>query len=277
MMLAKFRDRYPQGSLVSKLVKIDRGTFIVRVSISVDNTTLVSSLAGANTVEAAEDAARARAISTLFLDQVTTSDAPVVALATPPQVSIRQPAPAPAPQPALPAPASQPVVAENADNVVNFSKPSSDAEPELAASTVAEIEPEIAPIPIPKASETVSEPIPEPKSTVETGNLFAGTFQGDNLDEPSDEPSLVPEIASVENTATAATSKPISEPLEMADFDFNQVKQKTDIEIERLGWTRDDGREFLQSRYGKRSRLHLKNEELLEFLHYLEKQPTPVS
>ncbi|MGL4879581.1 MAG: hypothetical protein ACRC8K_00770, partial [Waterburya sp.] len=54
------------------------------------------------------------------------------------------------------------------------------------------------------------------------------------------------------------------------NFDFNKIKQLTDIEIKRLGWTRDQGRSHLQKTYGKRSRLHLSNEELYNFYCYLK-------
>lgn len=73
-MLAKFRNRYPQGSLVSELVKIDRGTYIVKALVQIDNVVLATALAGADTVESAEDAARERAIATLFLDSHLTSN-----------------------------------------------------------------------------------------------------------------------------------------------------------------------------------------------------------
>jgi hypothetical protein len=59
-------------------------------------------------------------------------------------------------------------------------------------------------------------------------------------------------------------------------MDFNDIKRKTDIEIKRLGWSSAQGREFLMSRYGKRSRLELTDEQLLEFLRYLETLPNLV-
>ena len=60
------------------------------------------------------------------------------------------------------------------------------------------------------------------------------------------------------------------------EIDFNKIKHQTDIEIKRLGWTKEDGRNFLKSHYGKRTRLHLTDEQLLEFLRYLQSLPTPV-
>ncbi|XTZ20497.1 MAG: hypothetical protein ACQZ3M_03300 [cyanobacterium endosymbiont of Rhopalodia fuxianensis] len=56
-MLTKFRILYPQGGVISELVAIDHGKYIVRVLINVGSTTLGTGLAGTNTIEEAEDAA----------------------------------------------------------------------------------------------------------------------------------------------------------------------------------------------------------------------------
>lgn len=49
-------------------------------------------------------------------------------------------------------------------------------------------------------------------------------------------------------------------------LDFNEIKRLTDIEIKRLGWKKDQGRNYLMKKYGKRSRLHLTDRQLLDFL-----------
>jgi hypothetical protein len=46
------------------------------------------------------------------------------------------------------------------------------------------------------------------------------------------------------------------------------------VEMKRLGWTTTKGREHLKLTYGKRSRQELNDEELLDFLKYLESQPS---
>ncbi|WP_235595869.1 hypothetical protein [Mastigocoleus testarum] len=48
-----------------------------------------------------------------------------------------------------------------------------------------------------------------------------------------------------------------------------------DVEMRRLGWTREQGREHLIQTYNKRARSLLTDEQLLEFLEYLKSQPTP--
>ncbi|WP_397327137.1 hypothetical protein [Nostoc punctiforme] len=60
----------------------------------------------------------------------------------------------------------------------------------------------------------------------------------------------------------------------MEPFNFSKVIAQTDVELQRLGWTTDQGREHLIKTYGKRSRLLLTQVELLDFLQYLASQPT---
>jgi hypothetical protein len=57
-------------------------------------------------------------------------------------------------------------------------------------------------------------------------------------------------------------------------MDLSEAIAQTSVEIKRLGWTDVQGRTYLQRTYGKRSRQHLTDEELLEFLEYLRSQPS---
>jgi hypothetical protein len=67
------------------------------------------------------------------------------------------------------------------------------------------------------------------------------------------------------------TSPRSSQPL---GVDLSDIIAKTSVELKRLGWTEAQGREHLQQVYGKRSRQHLTDPELLHFLTYLESLPT---
>ena len=58
-------------------------------------------------------------------------------------------------------------------------------------------------------------------------------------------------------------------------FYFNAIKHYTDLEMKRVNWTKEIGRDHLLITYGKRSRLHLTDSELVEFWHYLMDLPTP--
>jgi hypothetical protein len=59
--------------------------------------------------------------------------------------------------------------------------------------------------------------------------------------------------------------------------DLSDIIAQTDVELQRLGWDVNQGREFLEKTYGKRSRHDLTDDELLEFLLYLETQSPPGS
>ncbi|MEH2221682.1 hypothetical protein [Nostoc sp.] len=59
--------------------------------------------------------------------------------------------------------------------------------------------------------------------------------------------------------------------------DLSDVIAKTDVEIQRLSWTPEQGREHLIKVYGKRSRTLLTEEELHGFLKYLQSQPNPIA
>lgn len=280
MILAKFRQRYPQGSLVSELVEIDRGLYIVKVSVQVGNIILATALAGADRVETAEDAARERAIAALILDteqKVMVDNSPsVVNGGVTPNTSGKTES----------AMMSQETIKIKKDNtpsqtsMVNFSEQQIEVSSQASTSTL-DIPPSDIPVSeamastsIPEYSVTqpiiseVNESVPmETPPTENPGKLFEGTFASE-----TSENSLVEENIIV--STSSPTDDSITDPGEIELIDFNEIKQKTDIEIRRLGWTKDDGREFLKSRYGKRSRLHLTDEQLLEFLHYLESLPT---
>jgi hypothetical protein len=74
-MLAQFQERYPTASLLSQLLTIYQGKFVVQVSVQIEGVVRSTGLAAAETIELAEDRARTRAIA-LLSDRETTSSAP---------------------------------------------------------------------------------------------------------------------------------------------------------------------------------------------------------
>ena len=83
IMLAQFQNLYPNGSIISELIEIFQGKYIVRVSIQLEGITRATGIAGAETVEVAEDQARNRALTVLGIknlpEEVTKSALPLVA------------------------------------------------------------------------------------------------------------------------------------------------------------------------------------------------------
>lgn len=78
----------------------------------------------------------------------------------------------------------------------------------------------------------------------------------------------------VSHASKAAPSIEFPENLP-APVNLSDVIAQTDVELRRLNWSVADGREYLTSTYGKRSRHDLTDEELLAFLLHLEALPTP--
>jgi hypothetical protein len=173
-MLEQFRLNYPQGSIISDLIAIDHGKYIVKVTLKVDNQIIATALAGAETVEIAEECARERALKTLLFYQ-------------------QQP--------------------ENLSK-----KPVKDFQP----------------LPNPKLNLA-------PVSTVD-----------------SPDPISKPEISNSSETKL--------------DNLVSDIIAEINLHMERLAWTKEQGKDYLLRTYGKKSRHLLSDAELLEFLSYLKSQ-----
>ncbi len=53
-------------------------------------------------------------------------------------------------------------------------------------------------------------------------------------------------------------------------IEWEQIKNQIDSNMKRLGWSKKQGKQYLIKRYGKTSRLHLTDAELIEFSNYLK-------
>jgi hypothetical protein len=233
LMLKQFRHLYPQGSLLSELIELDRGLYIVRVSVEDRGTILGTGLAAAETVEKAEDRARERALMTIILENILEKklDSPEKPLTNP---QIEQPQPV----------SSQTVLAPipQKDNYYN--------------SPVVQ-----SPTKEPAIFEPISPPEFEDFVALETEEIT---------------PATTPFVESQINIFDQPITSSVTEETELVEtettveLDFNEIRHKIDLEMKRLNWTKEQGRDFLVNTYGKRSRLHLTDDELLEFWHYLE-------
>jgi len=63
LMLASFRETYPMGSIITELLRVEEGIYIVKAQVAVNTIILGTGLAGASRVEEAEEAALKRALS----------------------------------------------------------------------------------------------------------------------------------------------------------------------------------------------------------------------
>lgn len=299
-MFNQFRVHYPKGSLVTELSAIDHGKYIVRCLVQVEGTTLVTSLAAAETVELAEDKARSRAIEILGISSTTTTQSISAGLSENLAVATLV-----APVQEIPKVSSE--VSVTLTPKLSVSTGVSDASEVTTAipKESSAVTPPSAFSEEPKTSDSVVFSADESKSEV-TSNFTAKTpvVADSVLESPGRErtETAVPEASEVE------TSQEVTSPLSMPEnvsttklddsqfqssspsqvetdtssisasdtpVDFSEIIARTNVELKRLGWTNPQGRDYLVQTYGKRSRLELTNEELLDFLKYLEKLPNP--
>jgi hypothetical protein len=273
-MLAQFQSLYPNGSLISELVDIFQGKYIVRASVQIDGVIRATGLAAAETVEAAEDQARTRALM-------------VLGITNSPQIQAESPS-----QPATPVQIN-PV----AKTTINLGE-STAASPTHEDVEPARISAEISLPPTPDKNiqpnlfttealvtdtydQDLNPSLPFSNREASTDNFeIAASYQPETPTFSGMTPSNVTPFtprnySSQENTsASTGTSKrkKKAEPVDLSD-----VIAKTDVELQRLGWTPEQGREHLIKTYGKRGRTLLTEEELHSFLQYLQSQPDPIA
>jgi hypothetical protein len=75
-----------------------------------------------------------------------------------------------------------------------------------------------------------------------------------------------PVSAPIKNSAPQIAPEPV---------DLSDAISKIDVEMERLNWTKVQGRDYLVRTFDKKSRQQLTNDELLQFLSHLKSLPTP--
>ena len=268
-MLTQFRVLYPQGSLISDLVKIDRGKYIVRASIEVNGVTLASGMAAAETVEQAEDRARIRALTLLNLNE------PKIAARNRNNSEI------------------VPKIADNTEPITNRSAKVKIADRTSVAKNPfttkveplsKQIQPSLEIVEKPSPAENIVE---ESILNSQTKEIEIPSKQTTFIAEPEPEPKLDLVLEPVENQLDIPPPEENEEPepnlaiedrdnSDTIELEYSEVIAQTDFEMKRLGWDKELGRAYLMETYGKRSRHSLDGKELLEFLKYLKLQPDPV-
>ena len=329
-MLAQLRIQYPQSCLISELLEIKHGKYIVRALVQIEGVAIATGLGSGETVEIAEDHARERVLAILDLGARSSTQAlaldipqepvqkipptpPVAApVITPPvmtavvtatvtEAAQKVTVPAMAPVAVVAAPVAQSIVQPIIQPVFPETKVPEIIEPEIIEPEITAPEITAPEITVPEIIEPVSSRQPQPKFAQEI------VQEASSLQETKPQPPI-PTLEKIEKSEkvvplhivpdtqpTEIYPQPVvavvpdPEPLDfgaekqekkakaktspVAIPDIKDVMAKTEIEIRRLGWTTQQGRNFLLQRYGKRARTLLSDEELLDFLSYLEDQP----
>ncbi len=77
---------------------------------------------------------------------------------------------------------------------------------------------------------------------------------------------IIPEATPIKASAPQIAPEPV---------DLSEAISKIDVEMERLSWTKPQGRDYLVRTFDKKARSQLTNDELLQFLSHLKSLPTP--
>jgi len=280
-MLAQFQSLYPTGNLISELVQIYHGKYIVRSSVQVEGVTRATGMAAAETIEEAEDRSRNRALMVLGINQ-----------AQQPQVQQKQVA--------VSSEANLEVLANRSLTttvaIANEHPTKATNSPEQIQGTVSntqslnstEVTATSDSLPTPELfsepdnsdiyDQDLDKPLPIPTYNQPEFDLPENPdIMSENQEEEQPTPSNVTPLnksstgKTTKKTTKTSTTKRKRKP---EAIDLSDVIAKTDVEMERLGWTPQQGREYLIQTYGKRGRTLLSEEELLDFLNYLESIPT---
>jgi hypothetical protein len=309
----QFRRQYPQGSIISDLVQIHGDQYVVKVSVSLANTVLVSTLAADANLTLAENCAMERALTILGIrDLQQPAHEPVNLTVTP--------------LPDLPIGLTNSIAEDTSEAIIEDTHPEilANSEPvsnlpipvvTLAETTESPIiieEIYLSPVPAITAAEPIriqvgvaseiSEQLmdfnatpsftePEAENTMPIAN---GKVAVDS--NPPEIPAILPELpieavpevsvtTSSRSKKAAPTSDSLSTATDEAPLDETMVPiaepplSVTDMipminmELKRLGWSKDRGREYMVSLYNKRASALLSDDELFGLLQHLQAEP----
>jgi hypothetical protein len=255
-MFDRFWQQYPQGSVLSELLQIHGETYVVRVTIKSADQTLVSTLAAADQLAVAEAQAHQQALEILGcvgnLESAVMSTAtlvePEIVLGVvndeptaPPETPI--PTPLPSEMPPIEV-KSEPVAAPLSQPETLTPPDLQDEEPAIA------IEPPTAPL----VSEELPLPLPTTPAKSRTKKASAPEPEMPIAPEPEPAPVIGDEV-----------------PLTVTD-----MIPLINMELKRLNWTKEQGRDYMVTLYNKRASALLSDEELFGLLQHLKAEPVAV-
>ncbi|MGA9380416.1 MAG: hypothetical protein WBV73_16755 [Phormidium sp.] len=282
-MFAQFRVRYPTGSLISELLTIYNGKFVVRALVQIDGVTKATGMAVADTIELAENQARIRALELLGINlswgQTDTTDNSVSAEYS-----------------------QQPIFSSDKRETLYSGQGTTDPSwsnhanldssfPERTSYPTAKVTtyPAKSHLEVTEDTEEKSDSTFTEHRTnrfLETPKLTPVTSFADESEPPVTFSNVTP-IASRRHESEKAIAPPPELESEISDQptetiedtspdDFSDLIARTNVQIKRLGWTKKQGSDHLFRTYGKKTRQELEKQELEDFLEYLEAQPNPI-
>ncbi|NJK41618.1 MAG: hypothetical protein HC934_10230 [Acaryochloridaceae cyanobacterium SU_2_1] len=246
-MYAQFRTQYPTGSLTSELLQVESDRYIVRAEVRVGEITLASGFAAAATIEAAEDRARQRALVVLGVEPVAYEAQAHLLSSTHGQGS------------SVPARLQPSMGMEDLEQLTleeTLSPRAWDASELPESKALDQQQRDIDPL-----YPTATQPERSSKAPATNGDLRSKT-------------SVAAKSRQYRSGQAKASAGQPAVPKGVEPLDLSEILAQTDVELKRLGWSNAQGRKYLQQTYDKRSRQHLTDDELLEFLDFLQAQTT---
>ncbi len=275
-LLLQLRNHYPTGCLVSELLQIQAGKFVVRALVQVEGVTVVTAMAAAEQIEWAEDMAQLRALAILgIVPPLVPTSAATSALGSaddrPSQPLVETGNDGAAPIPATAA-AGIGALANHPEALMTLPPI---AQVVLPVAKLVTIKPAAKQSATGKAAVKVSAPelAPTPTAVMDQAPAL------ESVQEALIPPSILAD--SIPPVSDEAIERPTMPPLTPGDFshaadpiDLSDAIAQIGTEIERIGWNKKQGSAHLQKTYSKRTRAELTEEELLEFLSYLKSLPS---
>ncbi|MBE9226650.1 hypothetical protein IQ264_14580 [Phormidium sp. LEGE 05292] len=282
-MFAQFRVRYPTGSLISELLTIYNGKFVVRALVQIDGVTKATGMAIADSIELAEDQARIRALELMGIHlswgHTETTERPVSPEYSKPSLFSSEKPETPHVGQAITDPtwSNQGHLDSSLPERTTFSIDKVTTNPAKSHLEVTEDTQE-------KSDSSFSER--KANRFVETPKLTPLNSFADESEPPVTFSKVTP-IASRRHEPEMAIASPpefehqiSSQSTEIIEDnspdDFSDLIARTNVQIKRLGWTKKQGSDHLLRTYGKKTRNDLEPQELEDFLEYLEAQPNPI-
>ncbi len=281
-MLERFRASYPTGCLISELVTIHNGKYVVRVLVQVNGETLATGLGAADTVELAEDKARERSLATLSLD--TSFSAP--------QTSVEL----------SPSPSTTNLIPQSTKSVNTSLQIKTEKLPKAGLNldvnevsdtpTVSSgLEKSEIPAPLEKEELLIVESsindndvsAPSQDSSAFDNSWLDTDYSQQEKEEKIDETTELLRDSRNHIASEITTSEPINSERVGATINSNNEIYSSDLSqdvsddnvsidilMDSLGWTKEKERDFLEQNYSQKTRQFLTTEELLDFHQYLD-------
>ncbi|MGD1941935.1 MAG: hypothetical protein ACFB0G_11540 [Leptolyngbyaceae cyanobacterium] len=267
--LKEFRDRHPTASICSDVLQVHNEQFVVQVTVEAPELGRATGLSSHADIEVAEDRARARALQALGWGHGNSAGT------AEPTVPLPEVAPL---LPTTVAPEDVEVIAVSDESVApRLSQPAASG-PDLPAAPAISV----AEVPKSKPSPLVTKPrSPVPSSKNGSGStstvkspVASPSAAAAAVIAPESETPLAPQPDNEPAVAAAVLTDIPTEPIDPAalpaPINLSDVIAQTDMELRRLGWSVETGRDYLEKTYNKRSRHELSEEELIQFLCHLE-------